>query len=79
MIQINTFAELIEYIHDHEPTPELLTEIVRQAFKTLWIDCPNDVEKQVEILTEFWEKWQGKEKPIFIGIDISLKTDEDEN
>jgi hypothetical protein len=77
-IRIQTFNELIEYIHDHKPTPELLTEIVRQAFKTLWINCPNDVDAQVRILSEFWERWQNEEeKPVFLNIDISLK-EEDE-
>ena len=77
-IRIQTFNELIEYIHDHKPTPELLCEIVRQAFKTLWINCPNDVDAQVRILSEFWERWQNEEeKPVFLNIDISLK-EEDE-
>jgi hypothetical protein len=76
-IRINTFPELIEFIYDHEPTPELLSEIVRQGFKTLWINCPSEPDEQVRILNEFWDKWQGQnEKPVFLNIDISLKNED---
>jgi len=78
-IRIQTFNELIEYIHDHKPTPELLTEIVRQAFRTLWVNCPNDVDAQVKILTDFWNKWKNEdEKPVFLNIDISIKEENEE-
>ena len=72
-IRINTFEDLIEVIEKYDLNESQRNELVRLSLKVIVIENYNKKEL-ISKLKTFWNKFgNGKEKPIFLGIDLDCE------
>jgi hypothetical protein len=75
MIEINSFDDLIQFISNHDLTKDQICKLVQSSMKSIFIDIPDDKKETIRILEKHYNEWKGKEPPIFIDLDISVRNE----
>lgn len=74
-IELKTFDGLVKFMKRPDVTIEQVVEIIYQGFKIIvFAENFKSKDEIIETFCEVYEKYKNtKEKPIFMGVDISVK------
>jgi hypothetical protein len=74
-IRLNTFKELVNFMKRQDVTIEQVAEIIYQGYKIIvFVENFKSKDEIIETFCEVYEKYKNtKEKPIFMGVDISVR------
>lgn len=78
MIRLNNFEDIVQFIREHKPRPNVTAEIMRNAFKVIIFDMPEGPEEQITLISEFYEGYKQGKNRVFYNININLRTDEEQ-
>lgn len=73
MTTINNFDDMIQFIREHDLTPDQTHELVRTCINSYLVTDYKSKDELITALTDFWSKWKDvDERPLFIDLDISV-------
>ena len=74
MNTINNFDDMIQFIKEHDLTPDQTHELVKTCINSYIVTDYKSKDELITALTDFWSKWKDTvERPLFIDLDISVK------